>query len=143
MSCGSAIYAGSNSASTITLTEVAPTSTLPMGTTNRRFGCNLRQDGDGIIAEGMGYYKVAFNASVTPVTAGDYTVTLYANGVAVPNASQTVTAVAAATIAFNVPSVIRLQNCGDTAAITAVISTTAALPATIATVNTGIVVEKM
>lgn len=143
MSCGSAIYAGSNSASTLTLTAAAPTSSLPIGTTNRRFGCHLRQDGDGIIAEGQGYYKATFNASVTPVTAGDYTVTLFANGVAIPNASQTITAVAASTIAFNIPAVVRAQNCGDTITLTAVISTTAALPATIATVNTGIVVEKL
>lgn len=143
MSCGSAIYTGSNSASSITLTEVAPTSTLPIGTTNRRFGCNLRQDGDGIIAEGVGYYNVAVNASVTPVTAGDYTVTLLVNGVAIPNATQTVTAVANATIAFNIPAIVRVQNCGDTATITATISTTAALPATIATVNTGITVVKL
>lgn len=142
MSCKSLIYTTMTTPTTITLTEAQPTAALPLGSTLRRFGCNLDQNGNGINAENIGYFGGLFNASVVPVTAGDYTLTVYVDGVAQTGSSQTITAVANASIAFNVPFVIRNTCCSDNKTITAVLSTTATLPATVAVNNVSAEVEK-
>lgn len=143
MSCKSAIYTASDTAQSLTLTVAQPTSAIPLGTTIRRFGCNLDQSGTGVLAEGQGYYEVNASVSLTAATAGDYTVTLYSNGVAVSGADQTVTAAANDTISFSIPALVRNQNCGDTSSLTLVLSTTATLPVTVALVNVGLVVTKL
>ena len=144
MSCKSAIYTANTSATDITLTAAQPTATLPLGTTIRRFGCNLQLSGNnGIITEGQGYYDIDSSVTLTAATAGDYTVTVYADGVAIPGATQSVTAVAGALISFNIPALVRLQCCNSSRTLTLVLSTTATLPATVTVNNTGIVVEKI
>lgn len=143
MSCKSAIYTANQSASTITLTTAQPTAVIPLGTVIRRFGRNIQLSGNGILLNGDGYYDVDASVVATPVTAGNYTVTLYEDGVAVPGATQTVTAAAAATITFNIPALIRLQCCSSSSTLTLVLSTTATLPATVTINNVGVVVEKI
>lgn len=109
----------------------------------RRFGCNVQLSGNGILVEGAGYYDVDTSVTATPAAAGNYTVTLYQDGVAVPGATQTVTAAAAASITFNIPALIRLQCCNSSATLTLVLSTAAALPATIVVNNVAVTVEKI
>lgn len=106
MSCKSAIYTANTSANTITLTAAQPTASLPLGTVIRRFGCNIQLSGTGILIEGQGYYDLDSSVTATATAAGNYTLTLFKDGVAVPGATQTVTAAAAGTIAFNIPALI-------------------------------------
>lgn len=142
MNCNSAIYTSNTSPTAITLTAGQPTSTLPLGTVIRRFGRNIQLSGNGILVDGEGYYDVSASVTLTPVTVGDYTVTLYQDGAAVPGAYQTITAAAAAATAFNIPALVRL-GCGSSATLALVISTTAALPADVTVNNVGVVVKKI
>lgn len=143
MSCKSAIYTANSAPATITMTTSQPAATLSLGTVIRRFGCNTQLSGNGILLDGQGYYDVDASVTITPAAAGDYTVTLFADGVAVPGATQTVTAVAAAAIAFNIPALVRLQCCDSSAALTLVLTTTATLPAEVTINNVGVVAEKI
>ena len=139
----SAIYTANTSANTITLTPQQPTATIPIGTTVRRFGCNLKLSGTGILAEGEGYYDIDASVTATAVTAGDYTVKLIADGVEIPGANQTVTAAADFVISFNIPAILRIACCKSASNITLQISTTATLPVTVTVNNVGVVVEKI
>lgn len=143
MSCKSALYSANTSPATITLTAAQSTATLSLGTVIRRFGCNVQLSGNGILLDGQGYYDVDASVTITPVAAGNYTVSLFADGVAVPGATQTVTAAAAATVNFNIPALVRLQCCDSSATLTLVLSTAATLPATVTVNNVGVIVEKI
>lgn len=144
----SAIYTANTSPVTINLTAQQPTATLPLDTTVRRFGranCEniLELSGNGILARDSGYYDVDASAVLTPAAAGIYTVTLYQDGQPVHGASQSVTAVAGATISLNIPAVVRTRcDCGASA-LSLVVSTTADIPAAIVVNNIGIVAEKI
>ena len=48
----SAIYTANTSAQTVAVNDV-----IPVGITSRRFGCNIRQDGNTITLLGQGYYQ--------------------------------------------------------------------------------------
>ena len=139
----SAIYTANTSANTITLTPQQPTATISMDTTVRRFGCNLKLSGTGILAEGEGYYATDASVTATAATAGDYTVKLIADGVEIPGANQTVTAVADSVISFNISAILRIACCKSASTITLQIFTTATLPVTITVNNVGVVVEKI
>lgn len=139
----SAIYTANTSANVITLTAQQPATAIPLGTTVRRFGCNLRLSGTGVLAEGEGYYDINTSVTATATTAGNYTVKVLADGVEIPGANQTVTAAAGSVIAFNIPALIRIACCKSAATITLQISTTATLPVTVTINNVGVVVEKI
>lgn len=143
MSCKSAIYSSNNAPSTLTLTTNNPGTPLPLGTVVRRFGCNLQLSGNGILAEGSGYYDIDASITLTPAAAGTLTVSILQDGVVIPGATQSITATAGATIAFNIPALARLQGCDSSATITFALTTTAALPATVVVNNVGVVVEKL
>lgn len=87
----SAIYMASASSSAVAVGE-----TVPLGSTVRRFGCNLMGNGDAVTLRGAGYYLVSFNATLAPTAAGTATVTLQRDGQPVQGASASVTATAAA-----------------------------------------------
>lgn len=65
---------------------VAENSIINPGSTQRRFGCNLRLSGNGIEVNGEGYYTVDANVTVAPTAIGEVTVALYNNGVQIPGA---------------------------------------------------------
>ena len=65
---------------------VAADSIISLGSTQRRFGCNLRLSGNGIEVNGEGYYTVDADVSVAPTAIGPVTVALYNNGIQVPGA---------------------------------------------------------
>ena len=90
----SAIYTANTSAQTVAVNDV-----IPVGTTSRRFGCNIRQDGNAITLLGQGYYHVTVSATLAPTAAGTVTLTGQKDGVAVigATASQVVAAAAAPT----------------------------------------------
>lgn len=144
MSCKSAIYTANQRPYPTTLTAPQPTAQLELGTVVRRFGCNARLSGNGILLDGNGYYGVNVNVTITPEVAGDYTVALYEDGVAVPGAQQTVTVPAVGdAIAFSFPALVRLRCYGYPATLTLVLSTTATLPTTVTVNNVGVMVEKI
>lgn len=144
MSCKSAIYTANQRPYSTTLTATQPTTQLELGTVVRRFGCNTQLSGNGILLDGQGYYDIDANVTITPEVAGDYTISIYEDGVAVPGAQQTITVPAASdAIAFNIPALVRLQCCSSSATLTLVLSTTATLPATVTVNNVGVIVEKI
>ena len=65
---------------------VANNSIIGLGSTQRRFGCNLRLSGNGIEVHGEGYYTIDADVAVAPTATGPVTVALYNNGVQVPGA---------------------------------------------------------
>lgn len=143
MLCKSAIYTTATSPTPITLTAAQPSAALPLGTVIRRFGRNIQLSGSGLLIDGEGYYDVDASITITPVTAGNYTVTLFRDGAAIPGATQTIAAAADGPVAFNIPALVRLQCCNSSATLSLVLTTTAALPATVTVNNVGVVVEKI
>ena len=65
---------------------VANNSIISLGSTQRRYGCNLRLSGNGIEVSGAGYYTIDADVSVAPTETGNVTVALYNNGVQIPGA---------------------------------------------------------
>ena len=65
---------------------VAINSIIPLGSTQRRYGCNLRLSGNGIEVNGEGYYTIDADVSIAPTAAGNVIVALYNNGVQIPGA---------------------------------------------------------
>lgn len=90
----SAIYTANT-----TPTALAVGNIIPVGTTVRRFGQCIRQDGNTITLLGQGYYHVTVSATLAPTAAGTVTLTGQKDGVAVigATASQAVATAAAPT----------------------------------------------
>lgn len=74
---------------------VAVNAIIPLGSVQRRFGCNCRLSGNAIEVAGEGYYTVDCNVTVAPTVAGDVTVGLSVNGAILPGAIAYGTAAAA------------------------------------------------
>ena len=64
-----------------TPTSVAIGSTVPLGTTIRRFGCNVTQDGNTINIKGKGYFLVTASVTAAPDAVGTVTVSMSKDGV--------------------------------------------------------------
>ena len=95
---------------------VALNGIISLGSTQRRYGCNLRLSGNGIEVTGEGYYTVDVSVSVAPTAAGAVTVALYNNGVQIPGAiayESVSTAANPANLAIN--TTIRQGCCCDSA----------------------------
>lgn len=103
----SAIYTTNTAAPTIAVDGI-----IPVGTTNRRYGCNIRQDGNAITLCGQGYYLVNVSATVTPTAAGTVSVTAQKDGVDIVGATGSET-VAAVSNAANISITAIVRNaCG-------------------------------
>nr|DAQ47699.1 MAG TPA: hypothetical protein [Caudoviricetes sp.] len=102
----SAIYTANAAASTVAVGDL-----IPLGSTSRRYGCNLRQDGNGITATGAGYYLVTMSATVAPTAAGAVTITGQKDGVAIIGATATSTAAAGAATDLAFSTVVRNIGC--------------------------------
>lgn len=90
---------------------VAAGSIISLGSTQRRFGCNLRLSGNGIEVNGEGYYTIDAGLSVTPTAAGPVTVALYNNGVQIPGAIAYATGVAGVPVSVSIPPATIRQGC--------------------------------
>ena len=95
----------------VTASAVAVGDLIPLGSTSRRYGCNLRQDGNGIAATGAGYYLVTMSATVAPTAAGAVTITGQKDGVAIIGATATSTAAAGAATDLAFSTVVRNIGC--------------------------------
>ena len=92
---------------TTTDQAVGANSALPLGSIIRRFGCSVDLNGNGVNIREQGYYNVDGSITYTPTDAGLLTVQLMADGVAVPGASASVTAVAATTYNLDIVGMVR------------------------------------
>lgn len=103
----SAIYTTNTTSPTIAVDGI-----IPVGTTTRRYGCNIRQDGNAITLCGQGYYLVNVSATVTPTAAGTVSVTAQKDGVSIVGATGSET-VAAVSNAANISITAIVRNaCG-------------------------------
>ena len=103
----SAIYTTNTTAPTIAVDGI-----IPVGTTTRRYGCNVRQDCNAITICGQGYYLVNVSATVTPTAAGTVSVTAQKDGVDIVGATGSET-VAAVSNAANISITAIVRNaCG-------------------------------
>ena len=95
---------------------VAVNSIIPLGSVQRRFGCNLRMSGNAIECSGEGYYTIDGNVTVEPTVAGTVTVGVFVNGVQLPGAiASGSVATAGNPITLPVESTIRQACCCDSA----------------------------
>lgn len=93
-------------------TALAVGALLPVGTTTRRFGRNIRQDGNAITLLGEGYYLVNVSAIVTPTAAGTVSITAQKDGVPVAGATASATTSAAAvSVNLSLTAIVR-NPCG-------------------------------
>lgn len=100
---------------------VADNSIIQLGSTQRRFGCNLRLSGNGIEVAGEGYYTVDASVSVAPTAAGAVTVAVYNNGVQIPGAIAYTTGTAGDPINVAINTTIRQRCCDDADNLTLVL----------------------
>ena len=114
---------------------IANGTVINFGSIVRRYGQNLELSGGNVIVQGAGYYSVDINIGFTSA-AGDVTVQVYKDGVAIQGAMAIVTAAATTSYSLTIPALIR-ETCDCESTITVVISGTAG------TINNAaIVVEK-
>lgn len=135
MSCKSAIYTA-NTASTV----VAVGSAVPLGSIIRRFGCGVSYNGNAISLNERGYYDIDVGVTFTAADAGNVTITVYQDGVAVPGATATATITTATTQveSVTIPAIVRVLNSCASSQITVVVSGTAATFS-----NVAVTVEKL
>ena len=103
--------------------SVLANSVISLGSVLRRFGCNCRLNGNAIELEGEGYYTIDMDATVTPTAAGNVTITLFKDGVAIPGATATnsVSTVGNSTT-LPINTTVRMGcNCNGASSITAVL----------------------
>lgn len=95
---------------------VAVGGTISLGTAMRRYGCNLRLNGNAIEADGAGYYTIDGAVTVAPTAAGVVTVAVYVNGVELAGARASAN-VATAGNAVTLPIIVTIRQgcCCDSA----------------------------
>ena len=90
---------------------VAVNSTIALGSTLRRFGCNCRLNGNSIEVDGAGYYTVSGTITLAPTAAGNASVGVFVNGVPITGATVTGSVTTAGnTITLPIETTIR-QGC--------------------------------
>lgn len=92
---------------------VALDGVISLGSVLRRFGCNLRLNGNAIEINGDGYYTLDCGVTVVPTAAGNVTVALYANGVQIPGAVSSSVGAAGSPITLPITSTVRQGCCCD------------------------------
>ena len=78
----SAIYTAMTTPTSVNVDEI-----VPLGTTIRRFGCNITQDGNTITIKGRGYFLVTASITAAPAAVGAVTVAMSKDGVPVSGAT--------------------------------------------------------
>ena len=95
---------------------------IGLGRVLRRYGCNIRLNGDAVEIEGAGYYTISAAVVATPTAAEDVTVAVYKDGVAVPAATATQTVgTAGDTVTLPIETTVRLGCCDGASALTLVL----------------------
>ena len=94
---------------------VLENSIIPLGSVQRRFGCNCRLSGNGIEVSGEGYYTIDGSVTVAPTAAGMVAVALYVNGVQLPGAIAADSVAAGGVTTLPITATIRQGCCCDSA----------------------------
>lgn len=95
---------------------VAENGIIGLGSTQRRFGCNLNLSGNAIEANGPGYYSIYGSVTVAPTAIGEVTVAVYKDGEAIPGlVGSSYVGTAENPVAIPLVGTIR-QGCCDSAA---------------------------
>lgn len=121
-----------------TATTVADGAIIPVGTTQRRFGCNLFQDGNTIRTCGCGYYKVDAVVTFASDSAAPVSIQLEKDGVAVPGAFSQVT-VAGTSDETVLPVTAIVRNQCDTSSVLSFVANGAGITVD----NFAVTVEKL
>ena len=101
--------------------DVVELGIIGLGSTSRRFGCNLRQSGDAIECTGCGYYTVTASVVVSSSAIGVVSVQMYQNGAPVSGAiSSAAVATADNPATLSIVSSLRLS-CEETGTLTFVL----------------------
>ena len=132
----SAIYVANISAQNVAINGV-----INPGTIIRRFGPNLGLSGNAIQIDGAGYYDIEASITAAPTAAGNVTVTVFKDGVAIPGATATQSTTAANNpVNISISSLVRefCPCCDGLSNLTFVLTGTAA-----AVSNVAIVIEKI
>lgn len=117
----SAIYTVNSTPTTIT-----PNDIIPLGATNRRFGCNILQDGNTITLSGKGYYLITVSSTITPLVIGNVGITMLKDGIEVIGASATGSvSTVGNSVAIPINAIVRNMNDCDSSIISFVLETTA------------------
>lgn len=117
--------------------SVAVNGNVNFGNVVRRYG-NIAAAAGYPILKGQGYYLINANITFTDTAAGTATITIMADGVAIPGATATITTgTGSANHNMTIPAVVRLTCCKATT-ITAVLTGSA-----INVTNAAVVVEKL
>ena len=98
--------------STVTIAE---NSIIPLGSVQRRFGCNCRLSGNAIEVKGEGYYSVSGTATISPAAAGLVAVGLFVNGTQLPGAIAAESAALDGVVTIPITATIRQGCCCDSA----------------------------
>lgn len=93
--------------------DIALNGIVNFGNVVRKYGCNIQLSGGNATVEGKGYYNVDVNITAAPTTAGTMTVKVFKDGVVVPGASASLTAVADSVYSVTIPATIRQSCCCD------------------------------
>nr|DAP45329.1 MAG TPA: BclA protein [Caudoviricetes sp.] len=98
-----------------TSTAVPIGNTVPVGSIIHRYGPCIDATGSAINVKEPGYYLVNISATFTAAAAGNVTLTLQRDGVAVSGATATETIATAATESANVgiTAIVRVMCCGN------------------------------
>ena len=132
----SAIYIANTSAQNVAVNGI-----INPGTIIRRFGQNLGLSGNAIQIDGAGYYDIDVSITAAPTAAGNVTVTMLKDGVAIPGATATQSTTAANNpVNLSISSLVRefCPCCDGLSNLTFVLTGTAASIS-----NVAIVVEKL
>lgn len=131
----SAIYTSNTSTQAL-----AVGSNVSLGTVIRRFGQNIRLDGDAIQITGGGYYVVDASFTITATYPGTVTISLLKDNVAVQGAIASASVVAGDVVTVSIDALIREFGCccDNNATLTFVIGGVAE-----SITNASVVVEKI
>lgn len=123
----------------ITPTAVAIGGLIPLGTTIRRFGQNIVQDGNTITVTGAGYYKVSVSITVAPTAVGSVGATLLKDGVSVSGAlSSSSVSTANNPTTLGIEAIVRNTCDCDSSILSLMLTTTGSN-----VLNTAVTVEKI
>ena len=90
---------------------------VSLGNVIRRYGCNLRLNGNSIEERGNGYYEIEGTITVAPTAIGVVRVGLYENGVLLPGSEVSSNVeTAASPVTLTLLATSRLNGCCDSAA---------------------------
>ena len=85
-------------------------SVINFGSVIRRYGNNLKLSDNNVTINGVGYYDIDTNFTITPLSNGTLTIRLFKDGVAIPGAVATISTTGS-TIAISIPAIVRETCC--------------------------------